>query len=202
MRSLTSKPTDLRGNRKATLRRRRHHICTRHEVVSYLFGTAHLFKTSRSKSAILKKCNQKCLVCRDREAAFIFTSTNTGFLPPRRRQGGRHSANATRRPCFVEITIIVTHVWKYYVCEELLPVSPVISWLAKNRAKCWSEPADKHKEKCDWDFWNNEEIFQNDFRASFLHTPTLNAHWRASHTSVWKNIFPAKQHTLIHISYT
>lgn len=77
------------------------------------------------------------------------TCANRGFLPPRRRQAGRHSANQTRRPCFVEITIIVSHVWKYYVCEELLPVSPVISWLAKkkNRGKCWSEPAEKTQKK-------------------------------------------------------
>lgn len=46
----------------------------------------------------LKKCNQKCLGCRDSESAFIFSCTNRGFLPPRRRQGGRHSANATRHP--------------------------------------------------------------------------------------------------------
>lgn len=60
MRSLTSKQwlpnceEDKHGGekRKATLLRSRYHICTWHKVVSYLFGTAHLFKTSRSKSAI------------------------------------------------------------------------------------------------------------------------------------------------------
>lgn len=121
--------------RKAMLLKSRYHICTWHEVVSYLFGTAHLFKTSRSKKRRLKKCNQKCLGCRDSKPAFIFSCTNRGFLPPHRRQGGHHSANATRRPCFVKITIILSHVWKHDVCGELLPVSPVKSWLVKKKSQ-------------------------------------------------------------------
>ncbi len=91
----------------------------------------------------------------DQKAPFKEMQSKMFSLPWQRRclhlQLCKHrlssSSQETRRtrqwpPCFVEITIIVNRVWKYHVCEELLPVSPVISWLAKNRAKCWSEPAD------------------------------------------------------------
>lgn len=149
MRSLTSKQwlpnceEDKHGGKEKgdTIRKQVSHLHMAQGCFLSVWNSTSVQNKSIKKRH-LKKCNQKCLGCRDSEPAFIFSCTNRGFLPTRRRQEGRHSANATRHPCFVEITIIVTHVWKYYVCEELLPVSLVISWLAKNRAKCWSEPAD------------------------------------------------------------
>lgn len=94
-------------------------------------------KQQRSKALHLKKCNQKCLGCCDSMSVFIFGGTNKAFLPSHRRRRGRRSANPTRHPCFVKITIIGTHVWKYYVCGKLFPVFLVLcSWGRGEQAHC------------------------------------------------------------------
>lgn len=95
-------------------------ICSKQHICS---------KQQRSKELHLMKCNQKCLGCCDSMSVFIFGATNKAFLPSHRRRGGRRYANPTRHPCFVKITIIGTHVWKYYVCGKLFPVFVVLrSW--------------------------------------------------------------------------
>lgn len=44
---------------------------------------------------------------------------------------------STARPCFVEFTIIGTHVWQYDVCWELRQVSPIISWHTAESGAAW-----------------------------------------------------------------